>query len=84
MWPDQVLNPGPLAHESDNFAMRPSRCTATNFIFASHLNRYQLLKNKISPHGSKFFPLRANPMTGRLHSTGRHVWINTASDKRGY
>ena len=42
------------------------------------------VKKQISSHGSKFFPLGANPMTGRLHSTGRHVWINTASDKRGY
>ena len=64
------------------------------FIVASHdINQGHLIKERIISHCSNFFPLRADPISGRFHTvskqTGSHIKqmqaqsaVSSASDPR--
>ena len=43
------------------------------FIVASHINGGHLIKVKICSHRSKFFPLRVDPILGRLCPPGKQT-----------
>ena len=43
------------------------------YIAASHINQGHLIKERICSHWRKFIPLRADPISGRLHSPGKQT-----------
>ena len=44
-----------------------------NFILVSHINWWHLIKKRICFHQSKIFPLRVDPILGRLYSPGKQT-----------
>ena len=61
-----IVKLGLLALKMNGYTFRGSNSVI--FIIASHINWGHLIKERIRFHQSKFFPLRVDPILGRLSS----------------
>ena len=73
----ELLNPKPATQSSldtvmvNGYTFRGSN--SVSLVVASHTNWGHLIKERICSHWSKFFPLRVDPILGRLYPPGKQT-----------